>query len=152
MSNPKIVIINYGMGNLNSVKKAFDRIGANASIESDLMSIKNADKLVLPGVGNFEKGMQKLESSGLKDILNEMVLIKQKPILGICLGMQLFTSFSEEGNINGLNWIEGQTEYFGKLEMNGRALPVPHIGWNDLEIKKTHYLLNSISLKTTFFH
>src|SRR5688572_21106490 len=107
MSKVNVAIVNYGMGNLNSVKKAFSRIGSNAVITSDHDVIRSADKLVLPGVGHFKMGMEKLLGSGLKELLDVLVLTEKKPILGICLGMQLFTSFSDEGNVGGLNWIPG---------------------------------------------
>lgn len=146
-----IAIINYGMGNLNSVKKAFVRVGADVVVTDNHELILKADKLVLPGVGNFEKGMEKLESTGLRKLLDEAVLVMNKPILGICLGMQLFTSFSEEGNVEGMNWIPGKTNNLGKPEFRGKALPVPHMGWNDVQMQNEHPVFSGIPSDATFY-
>jgi glutamine amidotransferase len=126
-----IGIINFGMGNLRSVQKAFERIRINASIISNPADISHSDKLVLPGVGHFEQGMLNLKSSGFDKALQEAVLVKKTPILGICLGMQLLTRFSEEGNVNGLGFIKGEVKRFpqGKLK-------IPHMGWNSLNLLK----------------
>lgn len=146
-----IAIINYGMGNLTSVEKAFNRIGVKAVVTNEQSFIKNCDKIVLPGVGHFKTGMERLESSGLKNLLEELVLVKKKPILGICLGMQLFTSHSEEGNTNGLGWISGNTTFFGSLGTAERHLPVPHMGWNQPQIVNNHPILTNISADSTFY-
>ncbi len=121
-----IVIIDYGVGNLRSVRKAFKRAGGDAMISSDVKDITNADKLVLPGVGHFYEAMKKLKESDLIPLLNEQVLTKKKPILRICLGMQLMTNGSEEGNAEGLKWIDAETKRFQV------DLKVPHIGWNTI--------------------
>lgn len=141
----KIVIVNYGVGNLRSVKKAFEKAGAEVEISNDIEEIKAASKLVLPGVGNFKVGMSKLLSSGLVDVLKEQVQLKKKPILGICLGMQLMTKRSEEGNIEGLNWIEAETLKF-KIDYK-----VPHIGWNTLKNKSIKLLENIDDDKEFYF-
>ncbi len=124
------------MGNLNSVKKAFNRIKQDVIITSNHQELAAAKKLVLPGVGNFKLGMENLSKLGLVELLNELVLIKRKPVLGICLGMQLLTSHSEEGECDGLNWIEGKTIKF-KFNRNADEpyLHIPHMGWNSLEIQ-----------------
>jgi imidazole glycerol-phosphate synthase subunit HisH len=128
-----IVIVDYGMGNLRSVQKAFERINIPAKVSSDIADILAAEKLVLPGVGNFEKGINNLKDRNILESLNETVLIKKRPILGICLGMQLMTEFSEEGNCDGLGWINAKTQKF-IFEKDG--LKIPHMGWNNL------YMLN----------
>lgn len=147
----KIAIINYGMGNLVSVEKAFRRIGADVTVTSDVQIIKNADKLVLPGVGHYKSGMEKIRQGGLYETLQEEVINRKKPILGICLGMQLFTSFSEEGNTNGLGWIEGETRYFGDLIYQERKLPVPHMGWNNPAFDTGHTLFKDIEPDAMFY-
>jgi imidazole glycerol-phosphate synthase subunit HisH len=107
-----IVIVDYGMGNLNSVLKAVKRCGGEAVISSNLKEINQAKKLILPGVGYFKQGIKNLKEKGLLEVLNKKVLDDKIPILGICLGMQLFTDFSEEGNCEGLCWIKGKTIKF----------------------------------------
>ena len=107
-----IVIINYGVGNLSSIRNIMKKIGVEATISSDKNIIEQADKLILPGVGNFDYGMQKLNEYGFVDLLNKKVLVDHKPILGICLGAQLFTKKSEEGISNGLGWLDVETIKF----------------------------------------
>src|SRR5215216_3499076 len=108
----RIAIINYGMGNLNSVKKRFDRMKVDSFITADSSEIKSADKIILPGVGHFGKAMEKLSATGLIDVLNESVLVNSKPVLGICLGMQLMADNSDEGNSKGLGWVNGSVTRF----------------------------------------
>jgi glutamine amidotransferase len=123
-----ITIVDYGMGNLGSIKNMFKYIGVETTIESDVDKIKNASKILLPGVGSFDTAMKKINESDLKEVLNEKALKEQVPVLGICLGMQLLTKSSEEGSISGLGWIEAQTISFkDRVDINYR---VPHMGWN----------------------
>lgn len=144
-----IVIINYGMGNLFSIQKKINFLGANAIISSDYEAIRKADKLILPGVGHFGKAIENLKSLGLLDLLNEEVLINKKPVLGICLGMQLMASSSEEGDVKGLGWIEGKIVRFkisDKLKFK-----VPHIGWNSVSTEKNSKLMNQIPNNAAFY-
>src|ERR1051325_6486794 len=127
-----IVIIDYGMGNLLSVLKAFRRIDVQAKISSSPEDIKQAKKLILPGVGHFKRGMENLRELRLIDVLNKKVLEEGTPILGICLGMQLFTKHSEEGDAEGLGWFNANTVRF-QLERDARNLRVPHMGWNNIQ-------------------
>jgi glutamine amidotransferase len=143
-----IAIIDYNMGNLRSVNKAFKRIGIDAKVTSNLKDIRSAERLVLPGVGHFERGMSELENLGLIDVIKEQVLNKSKPILGICLGMQLLTEFSEEGNVEGLKVVNAKTK---KFELLSKGLKVPHIGWNTLEIDDNSRLLKNVSGDDFFY-
>src|SRR5437016_2812830 len=105
-----IVIVNYGLGNLGSIQNMLKKIGcSDVIISNDHSEINGADKLILPGVGAFDNGMSKINESGLLEVLNENALAKKKPILGICLGMQLLTNGSEEGVLKGLGWIDANT-------------------------------------------
>ena len=143
-----IVIIDYGMGNLRSVQKAFERIRVPAKISASVDEILQAEKLVLPGVGHFERGISNLKEKGLFEAINEAVLKNKNPILGICLGMQLMTDFSEEGNCNGFGWIKAKTKRFS-FQSNG--LKIPHMGWNSLTIKNTDSLFKGISSENFFY-
>jgi glutamine amidotransferase len=136
-----IGIINYGMGNLRSVQKAFERININALVADNPKDITDADKIILPGVGNFEQGMKNLEATGFVDAIKEAVIIKKKMILGICLGMQLLTEHSDEGNVNGLGLIKGNVRKFPPPK---KGLKIPHMGWNSLIAKKTTNLTRSL--------
>ena len=127
----KIVIIDYGVGNTHSVLNAITRLGFSVKISDKENLISAADALVLPGVGAFDEAMKNLQARHLHEILNEQVLVNNKPILGICLGMQMFASFSEEnGEHAGLGWIEGRV----RLIDSQKGLRVPHVGWNDIKV------------------
>lgn len=130
----KIVIIDYSMGNLRSVYNKFRRMGYISEISSDPDVIKKADKLILPGIGHFVIGMQNLKRKGLIDVLNDKVLSEKIPVFGICLGMQLFSEYSEEGDCEGLGWIKAKTVRF---RINDKIkYKIPHIGWNTVNIIK----------------
>ena len=108
-----IIIIDYGLGNLNSILNALNLLKIDAEISRNIKKIKEADKLILPGVGAFREGINNLKEFGLLDVLNEEVLVKKKPILGICLGMQLMCTKSyEDGETKGLGWIDSEVIKF----------------------------------------
>jgi glutamine amidotransferase len=122
-----IVVVDYGIGNLGSMLNIFKRIGVPASIESDPERISRAKKLILPGVGAFDAAMDRIgRVPGLREVLDAKALLECTPILGVCLGMQLLTSGSEEGQLPGLGWIPGAAYRFPKAA----ELKVPHMGWN----------------------
>ena len=128
----KVVIVDYGVGNTHSVANAIKVLGYQVEISKEVDKIRNAHALILPGVGAFEKAINNLREHNLDEILSEEVLIKAKPILGICLGMQMMATISEENGLHkGLNWIPGKVV---KLAPENN-LPVPHVGWNNLEIR-----------------
>ena len=149
MDTDTITIIDFGMGNLQSIKRKFNKAGANAIITSDPFEIINADKLVLPGVGHFKNAIQNLKDLKLWEVLNEAVLVKKTPILGICLGMQLMSEHSEEGDIDGLGWFDANVVKF-KIK-DSLKFKVPHKGWNSLIVLKPSKLFNEIDLKTEFY-
>jgi glutamine amidotransferase len=137
------------MGNLNSVKKAFDRINLDALISSNSEKILNAKKIVLPGVGHFAKAMSNLKEMNLLNALNEAVLTKKTPILGICLGMELMAKKSEEGNVAGLGWINAEIVRFDVS--NNLKYKIPHMGWNKINIKKNSPLMSGITESSEFY-
>lgn len=143
------VIIDYGIGNLDSVLNMFKKIGEkDVMISSDKDIIIKAKKLLLPGVGSFDAGMRNLEESGLIPVLNEKVLIEKTPILGICLGMQLLTYKSEEGIKAGLGWIDAETIKFNLTPE--LKLKVPHMGWSYVNVKRKNSLID-IDSKSRFY-
>jgi len=144
-----IIIVDYGLGNLRSVQKSFERVNIKVKISRDIKEIEKAQKLVLPGVGHFGKGMENLGNLGLIDVLNEKVINHKTPILGICLGMQLMTTFSEEGNVKGLGWIDAQTVRFEKDET--KKFKVPHIGWNSINLVKKSRLTHQIENESQYY-
>ena len=134
-----IAVINYGLGNLHSVQKAINFVGGNAYVTDDPETILSANKVVLPGVGAFADGMKGLISLGLDAVVKELVK-KGKPLLGICLGMQLFFDESEEqGRHQGLGLLKGKVKAFRQP-----GIKIPQIGWNQLEITKTASLMEDI--------
>lgn len=137
------------MGNLRSILNKFNKIGVKCIITSRIDDLKKADKLILPGVGHFKAGMRNLAKLELIDTLNELVLIRQVPILGICLGAQLFANYSEEGNCEGLNWIDVDVK---KINVSDNVkYKVPHMGWNSVEIFNKNELLTDISPADQFY-
>lgn len=144
-----IVIVDYGVGNTNSVSNAIKYLGYNKlTISDDENVIKNADVLILPGVGAFEEAVNNLRARNLDVILNEEVLGKKKPILGICVGMQLMATLSEENGIHqGLNWIEGKVK---KLQLP-KEFAVPHVGWNDVTINTIQPLFDRNTENSNFY-
>ena len=145
-----VVIIDYHTGNLNSIKNILKKIGVDSIISNDPAKIALATKLILPGVGHFDYGMRNLQSFDLIDVLNEKVLVEKVPILGICLGVQLFTKGSDEGNEPGLGWIEGYTRTFDKSKLNSR-LKVPHMGWADVQFKSSSKLFIGFNEMPRFY-
>lgn len=139
-------IIDYGMGNLGSIANMIKKIGYKSQITSNLDEIKNADKLILPGVGAFDNGMKNLHELGLIEVLNQKVLVDKTPILGICLGMQLMTETSEEGKLQGLGWIDAHTKKFVS-----EALKIPHMGWNIITHKKESKLFDELDSEKRYY-
>lgn len=127
---PVVAIVDYGLGNLRSIQRKLRRFSVDAQIASNAEEILAADRLIFPGVGHFAAGMDNLNRSGLRPALEEKVLRANTPVLGICLGMQLFAKSSEEGDAEGLGWIDGRVVKFRSEWM---AIPrrVPHVGWNE---------------------
>ena len=124
-----IAIVDYGMGNVASVANMLKRIGATAPVLTrDPETLAKAERIILPGVGAFDKGMRNLSDFGLRNALDEAALVRKVPVLGICLGMQLLTGSSEEGSEKGLGWIDAETVRF-RFPAESR-LKVPHMGWN----------------------
>lgn len=142
------VIINYNMGNLNSIANMIKKIGYEVQISSDYNDIKKAEKLILPGVGAFDKGIENLRQLKLVDAIKESVLIKKVPILGICLGMQLMTNKSEEGVLDGLALIQADTKKFVLDE----AYKIPHMGWNTVTLEKASPIFRNMENQENRFY
>lgn len=145
-----IVIVDYGMGNLRSIAKKLEMIKVKAIISSQPEDIRRASKLILPGVGHFGQGIKNIKESGLLPLLNKKVLEDKTPILGVCLGMQLFADSSEEGNASGLGWVHGKVVRFNFEALPGK-LSIPHVGWNTIDIHRESILLKNIDPKTRFY-
>jgi glutamine amidotransferase len=145
-----IVIVDYGMGNLGSVVNMLKKGGAQAVISSDPKVIAPASKLILPGVGAFDSGMRNLAERGLVTLLHQKVLEEKVPILGLCLGMQLLTKNSEEGQLSGLGWLDATTVRF-RFSQEKSDLKIPHMGWNSIQIKKKSPLFTDLPSEPRFY-
>ncbi len=144
-----IIIIDYGLGNLGSLLNMLKKLNVEAKISSDITDFEEADKLILPGVGSFDQGAYNLKEFKLIDILNKQVIAKKIPILGICLGMQLFTKQSEEGSLGGLGWFDAITIKFRfDSQLN---LKIPHMGWGPINIRKNNLLFDNITKESMFY-
>jgi glutamine amidotransferase len=143
-----IVIIDYGSGNIRSVAKAFGQVAPDVTVSSDAVSLKNASHIVLPGVGAFADCMAGLSAlPGMLENLREQVLNRRKMFLGICVGMQmLFERGHEHGVHNGLGWLEGEVVPLSQASSpKPQALKIPHMGWNNLQIRKQSPLLSGLN-------
>lgn len=145
----KIAIVDYGMGNLHSVYKKVNKNDVIAEIVSSASSIAKYDKIILPGVGHFGKAIVLLKESGLFNAINEQVIIKEKPILGICLGMQLMCSTSEEGMAAGFGWFDSSVIKF-RIKDKIRY-KIPHMGWNNISIQKYSEIFKGINEDDEFY-
>lgn len=145
----EIVIVDYGMGNLFSVQKKLDRMQVKTLVSDNISAIEKADKILLPGVGHFEHAMHHLHDKQLIDVLNQKVLVEKTPILGICLGMQLMCTDSEEGNCEGLKWIDAHVKRF--ILSDTLRHKIPHTGWNEVQICKESPLMHEIQNGDEFY-
>lgn len=134
-----VVVVDYNVGNPGSIINMLKKIGVPACITGDAREIAKAERIILPGVGAFDHGMQELRRRGLEGVLQDQVLGEQKLLLGICLGMQMLGNSSEEGQEPGLGWIDAETRRFDQASMSS-DLRIPHMGWNWVSVKRKNRL------------
>lgn len=144
-----ITLVDYGVGNLGSVQNMLRKLGAESIIASDNATIERATKLILPGVGAFDAGMAQLNASGLRSSLDAAVFERKVPVAGICLGMQLMTDGSEEGQLPGLGWIPARTIRFKPA--TGEIMKIPHMGWNVVTTAKQSTIVKSLGNEPRFY-
>lgn len=145
-----IAILDFGVGNLASIHNMLKKIGVPSVITTDPEVARKAEKLILPGVGNFDYCMQKFTSSGLVDTVEDVVLNQKKPILGICVGCQMMMEESEEGVNKGLGWIKGKVARF-KPELASEGIKVPHMNWTDITARPGVKLYDKIEYPRFYF-
>lgn len=145
-----IAIVDYGLGNVRAFVNIYKRLNISATLASTAESIAQADRIILPGVGSFDWAMQCLERTGLRQVLDEQVLAKKIPVLGICVGMQMMARRSEEGIEPGLGWIDAEVKRFAFTPDNHRLM-LPHMGWNDVEPTRPTALLKGLETGSRFY-
>lgn len=126
-----ITIVDYGLGNVQALLNVYKRLNIPASRATTRDELVSADKVILPGVGAFDHAMERLDASGMRELLDELVVARGVPVLGICVGMQILGKSSEEGTQPGLGWIDGRVRRLDALA-DGEPLQLPHMGWNDV--------------------
>lgn len=147
-----VIIIDYGMGNTGSILNMIRKVGGEAIISSNITDIEAASGIVLPGVGSFDHGMKKLNELGILPALEKRVLIDKVPFLGVCLGMQLLFSASDEGKSKGLGWIPGSVKKFDFKNIdNNSRLKIPHMGWNIVKPRDPSQLFSGIDEELRYY-
>lgn len=145
-----IVVVDYGVGNLGSIVNMFKKVGVKSVATSDPAVIASAEKLILPGVGAFDAAMRKFHETGLVPLVGHLVMEKKIPVLGLCVGLQLMTRGSEEGQLAGLGWFDADTIRF-KFEGENVRLKVPHMGWNTVQVCRHHPLVADWDEESRFY-
>jgi glutamine amidotransferase len=145
-----ITIINYGVGNIFAFQNVYKRLNIPTKIANSCEDLVNAKKLILPGVGSFDYAMSQLNASGMREKLDNLVLVEKVPVIGICVGMQMMGNRSDEGKLEGLKWINSQILKFDETKINQRT-KLPHMGWNDVTPIKNNPLFIGLEKDAIFY-
>jgi glutamine amidotransferase len=145
-----IAIIDYGLGNVKAFAEVYKKLNIPAVIAKQAEDLKNASKVILPGVGAFDHAMQQLEKSGMRQFIDEIVVHRQVPVLGICVGMQMLGHSSEEGRLPGLGWLHGEVKRFN-FSTSNNSIRLPHMGWNSIRPLKSNGLFQGLNLDARFY-
>lgn len=145
-----ITIVDYGLGNINAFANIYKLLNIRVKIASTTDVLITAEKLILPGVGSFDWAMTRLNESGMRSMLDELVLNKKIPVLGICVGMQMMANNSEEGRLGGLGWINGEVKKIDDTAFTHKT-HLPHMGWNDVVPRHTDGLFKNLSSEARFY-
>ncbi|MBK8973444.1 MAG: imidazole glycerol phosphate synthase subunit HisH [Hahellaceae bacterium] len=146
-----IAIVDYGLGNIKAFYNLYKRLDIDTYFARTEAELSKASKIILPGVGAFDHAMDKLNSSGLRDKLDQLVTVHSVPVLGICVGMQMMSNRSDEGVGDGLAWIPGNVLKFNRPESEYKKYPLPHMGWNNLSIKSDSPLVQGLDVDPKFY-
>lgn len=145
-----ITIIDYGLGNIQAFVNVYRRLHIPVSVAKCASDLEGASKLILPGVGAFDHAIERLDASGMRPALNELVQHQKIPVLGICVGMQILANSSEEGSLPGLGWVPGSVRSFKAIpELS--ALALPHMGWNDVTPASDSALFKGFEMESRFY-
>lgn len=145
-----ITLIDYGVGNMNSFINVYKRLNIEVKVATKVADLEGAQKLILPGVGAFDHAMNELNNSGMRQRLDELVLIDKIPVIGICVGMQMLGNYSDEGKLEGLKWIDANIKKFDETKIK-QITRLPHMGWNDVIPKNQNKLFEGLEQESIFY-
>lgn len=145
-----ITIIDYGVGNINAFVNVYKRVNVPTKIAKTAADLEDAQKLILPGVGHFDHAMSELIKSGMREKLDELVMVKKVPVIGICVGMQMMGNSSDEGNLEGLKWIDASIKKFDETKIQ-QVTRLPHMGWNDVQPVISNPLFEGLEKEALFY-
>lgn len=145
-----ITIVDYGLGNVTAFLNVYRRLNIAARTATRPADLQDATRVILPGVGAFDHAMERLNRSGMRAALDDIVLRRQVPTLGVCVGMQILGRDSDEGSLPGLGWIDGRVRQLASL-MPAESLPVPHMGWNDARPVAANKLFDHLGASARFY-
>lgn len=145
-----ITIINYGSGNISAIGNIYERLKIPFKIAGCPDEVDNSEKIILPGVGAFDETISRLDASGFRSVLHHEVIVKKVPVLGICVGMQIFALKSEEGQLPGLGWINGEVRKIDETFLPAKP-KLPHLGWNSISYSKSNGLFNEVDRNLGFY-
>lgn len=145
-----ITIVDYGLGNVQAFANIYKRLNIAVTVARSAEELAAAERIIVPGVGAFDWAMSLLDQSGMRDCLDTLVKVEKRPVLGVCVGMQMMAKRSDEGSLPGLDWIDGEVKKFGGNHSK-TDLRLPHMGWNDVVARKDIRLLAGLETNARFY-
>jgi glutamine amidotransferase len=145
-----LTLIDYGVGNINAFLNIYKQLNIPVTVAKTTNDLKTTSKIILPGVGHFDYAMERFTSSGMKEKVNELVLEKEVPVIGICVGMQMMAKKSDEGSLEGLGWLNAEVKKFDDSQRSAKT-PLPHMGWNDIYPKNDNKILTGLTDSKFYF-
>jgi imidazole glycerol-phosphate synthase subunit HisH len=145
-----VTLLDYGLGNIQAFHHIYSQLNLNVDVATNTSQLELAEKIILPGVGAFDCAMNRLNNSGMREVLDDLVLNKKIPVLGVCVGLQMMANRSEEGELPGLGWINGEVKRFDNAVFSGKT-HLPHMGWNDISIWGNSPLFGGLTSSRFYF-